>query len=76
MICFRRTNKITAILRFQPQTSGKNILYSQEKEKDMLEAPIAEGAEIFIWIVCIGAGFVAGLIAIDTYKPKKKEKDS
>jgi hypothetical protein len=41
----------------------------------MFEAPIAQGAEIFIWIVCILAGFVAGLIAIDTYKPEKKKEE-
>jgi len=41
----------------------------------MLSAPIAEGANLFIWIVCIIGGFVAGLIAIDTYKPKKKKQD-
>ncbi len=41
----------------------------------MFNAPIAEGAEIFIWIVCIIGGFVAGLVAIDTYKPKRKNQD-
>ena len=33
---------------------------------------ITEAANIFLWIVCIGIGFVAGLIAIDNYKPKEK----
>jgi hypothetical protein len=41
----------------------------------MLTAPIAEGANIFIWMVCILGGFVTGLIAIDTYKPKDKKSD-
>lgn len=39
----------------------------------MLETNITEAANIFIWIVCLGIGLVAGLIAIDTYKPKKKD---
>jgi len=41
----------------------------------MLTAPIAEGANIFIWIVCILGGFVAGLMVIDNYKPKNKKRD-
>jgi hypothetical protein len=41
----------------------------------MLSAPIAEGANIFIWIACILGGFVAGLIAIDNYKPKNKKQE-
>ena len=40
----------------------------------MLETNITEAANIFIWIVCLGIGLVAGLIAIDNYKPKKKDK--
>jgi hypothetical protein len=39
----------------------------------MLETNITQAANIFIWIVCIGIGFVAGLIAIDNYKPSKKD---
>ena len=42
----------------------------------MLTAPIAEGANIFLWVVCIAAGLVAGLIAIDTYIPAKKKEDN
>jgi hypothetical protein len=43
----------------------------------MLETNITEAANIFIWIVCLGIGFITGIIAIDTYKPKEKEnKDS
>jgi len=38
----------------------------------MLETNITLAANIFIWIVCLGIGFLAGLIAIDNYKPKKK----
>lgn len=41
----------------------------------MLSAPIAEGANIFIWIVCILGGFVTALLAIDTYKPDNKKQD-
>jgi len=41
----------------------------------MLSAPIAEGADIFIWIVCILGGFVTGLMAIDTYRPQNKKQD-
>ncbi len=41
----------------------------------MLSAPIAEGANIFIWIFCILGGFVAGLMAIDTYKPKNNKQE-
>lgn len=41
----------------------------------MLTAPIAEGANIFIWIVCILGGFVAGLMAIDSYQQKDKKSD-
>lgn len=39
----------------------------------MLETNITQAANIFIWIVCIGIGFVTGLIAIDNYKPAKKD---
>ena len=45
-----------------------------KKKKNMLETNITEAANIFIWIVCLGIGFVAGLIALDTYKPKEKDK--
>jgi hypothetical protein len=38
----------------------------------MLETNITEGANIFIWIVCLSIGFLSGLIAIDSYIPKKK----
>ncbi len=41
----------------------------------MLNAPIAEGANIFLWMASILGGFVAGLIAIDTYKPQDKNRD-
>lgn len=41
----------------------------------MFEAPINEGAEIFIWIVCILGGLVAGVIAVDTYKSEKKKEE-
>lgn len=41
----------------------------------MLSAPIGEAANIFIWIVCILGGFVSGLMAIDTYRPKGKDSD-
>lgn len=41
----------------------------------MFEAPIAQGADIFIWIVCILAGFVAGLIAVDSYKSEQKKEE-
>jgi len=41
----------------------------------MLTAPIAEGANIFIWMVCILGGFVAGVMAIDIYKQKNEEQD-
>jgi hypothetical protein len=40
----------------------------------MFDAPISQGADIFIWIVCILAGLVAGVIAIDTYNPEKKKE--
>jgi hypothetical protein len=40
----------------------------------MLETNITEAANIFMWILCLGIGFVAGLIALDTYKPKEKDK--
>jgi len=40
----------------------------------MLETNITEGANIFIWIVCLSIGFLSGLIAIDSYIPKKKEE--
>lgn len=41
----------------------------------MLDAPISVGADIFIWIVCILAGLIAGIIAIDTYKTENKKED-
>jgi hypothetical protein len=41
----------------------------------MLSAPIAEGANIFIWMVCILGGFTAALVAIDNYKPNNKNQD-
>jgi hypothetical protein len=50
-------------------------IFVNKKIEDMLSAPIAEGANIFIWIACILGGFVAGLIAIDTYKPGNKNQD-
>jgi hypothetical protein len=42
----------------------------------MLSAPIAEGADIFIWIVCIIGGFVTGLIIIDNFKSGNEKKDA
>ena len=39
----------------------------------MLETNITEAANIFIWIVCLGIGLMAGLIALDSYKPKEKD---
>ncbi len=42
----------------------------------MWDAPIGAGADLFIWIVCILGGFVAGLMAIDTYQSDKKKEDS
>lgn len=42
---------------------------------DMLDAPIAPGANLFIWIVLIIVGLVHWIIIADTYgKKKKKEK--
>ena len=52
----------------------KNYPIFVKKKKNMLETNITEAANIFIWIVCLGIGFVAGLIALDTYKPKGKDK--
>jgi|TARA_R110002049_G_scaffold63081_3_gene167865 hypothetical protein len=41
----------------------------------MLDAPIAPGANLFIWIVLIIVGLVHWIIIADTYgKKKKKEK--
>lgn len=40
----------------------------------MLETHITEAANIFIWIVCLGIGLVAGLIAIDNLQLKEKDK--
>jgi len=44
-----------------------------KKNSNMLETNITEAANIFIWIVCLGIGLVAGLVVIDNYKPKGKE---
>lgn len=41
----------------------------------MLDAPIAEGANIFIWIVCILIGIVAGASIGNIYFLKKKKDD-
>jgi hypothetical protein len=40
----------------------------------MLNAPIGEAANIFIWGVCIVAGVVAAIVTLDNLKPGKKEK--
>lgn len=40
----------------------------------MLNAPIGEAANIFIWGVCIIGGIVAAIMILDNLKSGKKEK--
>ena len=39
----------------------------------MLDAPVMEGANLFIWIVCITIAFVGAIVAVDNLPKKKKE---
>ena len=41
----------------------------------MLEVPIADGANIFLWIVCILGGAVAALSMIDMKKASEEEQE-
>ena len=38
----------------------------------MLDAPIGEGANTFIWIFCLTLGFIHALIVIDVKKSKEE----
>jgi len=40
----------------------------------MLDAPLMEGGNLFVWIVCIGIAFIGALVAVDNLPKKKKEK--
>ena len=39
----------------------------------MLDAPLMEGGNLFIWIVCIAIAFVGALVAVDILPKNKKE---
>ncbi|BDD10335.1 hypothetical protein FUAX_27670 [Fulvitalea axinellae] len=41
----------------------------------MLEAPIGEGANTFIWIFCILVGFVKALMVLDVFYGNKKKTE-
>lgn len=41
----------------------------------MLDAPLMEGGNLFIWIVCIAIAFVGALVAVDIL-PKNKKEDT
>ena len=40
----------------------------------MLDAPLMEGGNLFIWSACILIAFIGALVAIDIL-PKKSKKD-
>lgn len=42
----------------------------------LFDAPINDGANLFIWIVCILIGFVAALGFADNLKVSRKEKEN
>ena len=39
----------------------------------MLDAPLLEGGNLFVWSVCILIAFVGALVAVDNLPNKKKE---
>ena len=41
----------------------------------MIDPPIGDGANLFLWIVCILIGFVAALSFVDNMKPQKSDKE-
>jgi len=41
----------------------------------MFDAPIGEGANLFIWIVVFIIAFVAGLMHVDIFKAFNKKPD-
>jgi hypothetical protein len=42
----------------------------------LFDAPINDGANLFIWIVCVLIGFAAALGFVDNLKVSRKEKES
>ena len=41
----------------------------------MIDAPIGDGANTFLWIVCILIGFVAALSFMDNMKQQKSDEE-
>ena len=39
----------------------------------MLDTPLMEGANLFIWSVCILIAFTGAIVAVDNLPKKKKE---